>query len=102
MTSVSCTRDFTPADALKQLRLLNKQGVLEFSLTFATENKLSFKDVRKAKIIMYYSLLTLDGTRMLLCTKSDPLQQPQRHNNSKQILWTRYKLHTVILKAYMQ
>ena len=47
VTSIHGNRVFTYADSWKQIRLLHKQGVLELSLTFATENKLLFKEVRK-------------------------------------------------------
>ena len=40
VTSIHGTRFFTSAGALKNIYILNEQGMLELSLTFALENKL--------------------------------------------------------------
>ena len=47
MTSIHGNRVFISDDYLQQLHLLHEKEVLELSLTFAPENKLSFKEVRK-------------------------------------------------------
>ena len=43
VTLINGIRVLTSADSLKQLNLLHEKGVLEFSLTFAPENKLTYK-----------------------------------------------------------
>ena len=53
-------------------------------------------------MIMAYSTLTLDGMRKMIWDKSDPLQQTQRHKNSKEILWKIYNLYIIIIMAYMK
>ena len=46
--------------------------------------------------------LKLDGTSTLIWTKSDPIQQQKIQKNSRKILWKRYKMYMIIMKAYMK
>ena len=56
VTSIHGACVFTSDDDLKQLCLLHKQGVFEFSPTFSPENKLPFKEVIKAatEYVLFY------------------------------------------------
>jgi hypothetical protein len=86
---------FSQADALLQLKSLQDQGVLEFSITFAPEKKLLGKELKKAMDDFHH--FTPGTTKRI---KSRPSSEPPDDINTVDDGSTRYHVDTTVYKTF--